>query len=187
VSAVYRISMALAILYLLVFLACLSRDDCSRYINENFWCIKIFLVIGLFIGLLYVDNDIIITYSDIAKWVGGGFLIFQAIMLIDLFYMWGERWASIYHNGYNAMAYILICTAAVLYSTTLYLIIKNFEWYPCSTFINIINIIIVLLVTVLTASGISPNGSLITSGAFSIFITFETWSGLNNEKSPECN
>jgi hypothetical protein len=44
--------------------------------------------------------------------------------------------------------------------------------------INIINVIVVILVTGMTVSGLSKNGSIITSGALSLYITYLTYSGM---------
>lgn len=85
------------------------------------------------------------------------------------------------------MAAILIGTTILLYSSTGYFIYKNFQWFPCNAYVNVFNILQVIVITGLTATGISKNGSLITSGGFSLFITYENWSGLNNEHSAECN
>ena len=75
-------------------------------------------------------------------------------MLIDLFYLWGEKWVDLYDNGYNIMAGILVLTALVLYSLTTILIIYNFKWYPCNNKLNITNLIFVIIITGLTVSGI---------------------------------
>jgi len=103
-------------------------------------------------------------------------------MLIDLFYLLGERMVSVYDRGYTFMAYILIFTAVLLYGFTIYFNVKNLYWFPCNFIVNLINIITITIATILTISWLSRKGSLITSGAISLYLTFSVWSGLSNEK-----
>ncbi len=54
VSALYRMSLALAILYILLLLFCLLRDECARLFNESLWFLKAFTVIGTFFALMFI-------------------------------------------------------------------------------------------------------------------------------------
>lgn len=76
VSAVYRMSATLVSLYLLILLCCLMRDGCARFINENFWCMKLFFIVALFFSLMFVSNDIFKVYAEVSKYMGGLFLLF---------------------------------------------------------------------------------------------------------------
>ena len=132
VSAVYRVSLALAIMHFLILFACSFRNQLSKDINEEAWCCKFILIILATIGLLYVDNSFFITYANIAKIVSGFFLMFQIIMIIDLCYLWGEKWVAIYDdsNGENyCWMVVMIIMSIILYIGTGYLMVKNYGWY----------------------------------------------------------
>jgi|NOAtaT_7_FD_contig_41_4182668_length_626_multi_2_in_0_out_0_1 hypothetical protein len=64
--------------------------------NEGWWCIKFLLVIGGFFAFFFVDNNFFVGYTYFARYFGSAFLVIQSIMLIDLFYMWGENWVRSY-------------------------------------------------------------------------------------------
>ncbi len=70
------------------------------------------------------------------------------------------------------MAYLLVLTSLITYSGTFYLNYLNYNWFPCNLYTNIINSVAIGLITILTVSGLAKNGSLITSGAMSFYITF---------------
>ena len=53
--------------------------------------------------------------------------------------------------------------------------------------IGITNIIVVVFITGMTLSGLAKNGSLITSGFLSLYITFLTYSGLSSYPDGKCN
>lgn len=57
-SAVYRLSMALLMLYILLLLIMLCRNRISKVVNEGLFLVKYCLVVGAFIGLLFVQNKI---------------------------------------------------------------------------------------------------------------------------------
>lgn len=193
VSAVYRMSLALAILFFLMFLACLPRSEFSKKMNEGFWPMKILIIFALFFVFFFVSNSFFEGYSDFAKFMGLFFLIFQIIMLIDLFYLCGERMKTYYDEGYQYCGPILIVSAATLYVGNLIFTIFNFIWFASNSgcgvniFIIILNIVFTILHTILSVSGISKNGSLITSGLQSMYLTYLTWAGLSSNPEGSCN
>lgn len=78
---------------------CSMRNELSRDFNESGWIFKVGAIIGMFIVLLWVPNLYFGYYQTFAKFVSGLFLLFQIIMIIDLCYIWGEKWMEIYEEG----------------------------------------------------------------------------------------
>jgi serine incorporator 1/3 len=193
VSAVYRMSLALAILFFLMFLACLPRSEFSKKMNEGFWPMKILIIFALFFVFFLVSNSFFEGYSDFAKFMGLFFLVFQIIMLIDLFYLCGEKMKAYYDEGYQYCGPILIALAAILFIGNLLLTIFNFIWFSSDSgcgmniFIIILNIIFTITQTGISVSGISKNGSLITAGLQSLYLTYLTWAGLSSNPDGKCN
>lgn len=168
-------------------LACLLRNNLSRIINENFWFFKIAFVIGIFVAFMYVSNDFFITYAKAAKWIGLIFLLFQLGMIIDINYLVGERLVRLYDLNYSCMGFLLIALSLAIYAGLIYINVKMFTWFPCHVLFNTINILLTIAVTLLSVSGISPNGSIITSGLTCIYQTFLLWVALTNEDEAQCN
>lgn len=60
VSAVYRMSIALTIFYLMMLLIMTFKNQISREWNEGVWFPKIVIIFIIFLGLFFVPNNIII-------------------------------------------------------------------------------------------------------------------------------
>jgi hypothetical protein len=50
-------------------------------------------------------------------------------MIIDLCYIWGEKWVEIYDEGNSCFGVIMIITSLVLYTIAGWLTYKNFTWF----------------------------------------------------------
>ena len=77
VSAVYRLSFSLLCLYFVLVLVMLCRNRCSKVTNEGLFFIKYLLVVGAFIGFLWVTNDMFLGYGQACKYIGLIFLVLQ--------------------------------------------------------------------------------------------------------------
>lgn len=103
ISAVYRMSFTLALFYAFMIFVLLFRNEFSKSMNEGWWCLKGTLILAGFIAFFYVNNNFFVGYATFAKYFGAAYLVIQSIMLIDLFYMWGENWVRQYDNGIECM------------------------------------------------------------------------------------
>ena len=124
--------------------------------------------------MLFVSNSFFIPYAKASMYFGGVFLIVQAVSQIDAFYLWAEFWANKFDEGNNSYGCLLIFTILMIYVTTRYFIysgLANFSISGC--YGNLIILIIALVCTVafivLIILRFHPKGSIITSGAISIF------------------
>lgn len=99
VSSVYRMSLTLVIFFALIIIFCFFRNAISKAVNEGCWFLKILFILGIFILFFFVPKDFFEGYVTFAQIFSALFMIFQSIMLIDLFYMWGQGWAKQYDEG----------------------------------------------------------------------------------------
>lgn len=121
ISAVYRMCLSLVLLHFTILLCLLPRNQFSMFINEKFWFMKSVFVFGVFGALLYVNNQKIEIFVEISKYLSFAFFLFQIIMLIDLFYLFGEKLAAQYDQGKKHCAYVMISLSLILYGTAIYL------------------------------------------------------------------
>lgn len=75
----YRLSMALLILYFAIMCVMVCRNRLSKVVNEGLFFIKYILVVGAFIGLLFVPNSVFMGYGFVCKIIGLVFLVLQVI------------------------------------------------------------------------------------------------------------
>lgn len=180
VAAIFRMSLGLVILHLFVLFFLLMRNECSKAVNEEIWCFKVFLVTVVFIGAFFIPNTFFQTYSTIAMVFSIFFLLFQIMMIIDLFYLWNESWVARYDNGQECFKYLLIFSFLALYAFDFYLNISLYSWFEgCNgnNTIVTINIVLMVLATLFVILGFNPNGSVMTTGAVWVYSSFLIWSG----------
>jgi hypothetical protein len=84
ISAVYRLSFSLLLLYLLLAIIMLCRNRCSKVINEGLFFIKYLMVVGMIIGFLFVNNQVFLDYGLGCKIVGLFFLVLQVKVSANL-------------------------------------------------------------------------------------------------------
>lgn len=71
--------------------------------------------------------------------------------------------------------------------------VYNFQWFASSSecglniFVNVLNLLLILIFTVIQLMGYNPNGSLISSGAQSLYMTFLTFSAQLSGPNQTCN
>ncbi|EGR28880.1 membrane protein tms1, putative [Ichthyophthirius multifiliis] len=198
-SSVYRMSFALAILYLAVLIAVYARNQCSKLFNEGLWCIKISAVLGMYISFMFVSDSFFNGYRVFAQVFGGFYLLFQTIILIDIFYLWGQNWKAKYdeveaqnaenNSSFNLYGILLIGITLSLYTASILLNAYNFIWFKGCQFniiVNALNLLLVISITFVQFLGFNPSGSLLTSSAMSFYITFLAFSGQLSSESG-CN
>lgn len=84
IAAVYRLSFSLLMLYLTLVLIMLCRNRFSKVVNEGLYFIKYCLVVGMFIGFLYITTDMFMEYGAVCKYIGLVFLVLQVFIRVDL-------------------------------------------------------------------------------------------------------
>lgn len=53
-------------------------------------------------------------------------MVAQAVILIDLAYLWGIKWAKKYSQGSRRYAIMLIIATVVMFALTLFLLVSSF-------------------------------------------------------------
>ena len=193
VSSVYRMSLSLAVVHFLILLACLTKSEFSKQVNEGCWCLKVLLIFVIWILFFFIPNSFFEGYSDFAKFIGALFLLFQIVMLVDLAYMWGENWIEKYENDQKVYGLFLIIGTGICDTVVILLNVYMFIWYSpdssCSLtiFLGVFNLIWIVILHILTLSGIAKNGSLLTCSSFSLYITYILWSGMSSNPDASCN
>lgn len=191
-SSVFRISLILAIFHVLVGLSCLTRDKFAKIVNEGLWGWKVLLIAGAFIGTLFIKNDFFLGYAKFSNWASGIFLFIQAVSLIDAFYLWADFWAKKFEDGNSCYGCLLIFASLVMYTAAGFFTYKAYSVFwlkECTGNMVILALGTILMIsfTVLIVLKFHPKGSIITSGAISIFGMYLIWATLVSSTSAKCN
>ena len=62
-SAIYRMSLSILCLFMLMMVISLCRNRLAMVINEGLFCVKYLVVSALFIGFLWIRNNVFDSYS----------------------------------------------------------------------------------------------------------------------------
>ena len=76
-SALVRMSFIMAIFHVLILCITFARNECAAVIHDGYWGFKFLLVLGGFIGSLWIPNDPVMEgYMVFSKWISVIFLIY---------------------------------------------------------------------------------------------------------------
>lgn len=191
-SAVYRMSFVLAVVHVLVGLSCLTRDKFAKIINEGLWGFKMILTAGGFFGSLFISNDFFGNYAQVSIYLSGVFLFVQAVSLIDGFYLWASFWAKKYDEGNGCYGCLLIFTSLLQYALIGFFVYHGYSHFwkeGCggNKMMLLVPVFFTVLFIVLIVLRFHPSGSILTSGAISIFGVYLFWATLVSNTNVSCN
>lgn len=185
-GAVLRISFAtfaFHVLHAIVLLGCKYEQDPRTYVHTGLLGLKLSGWVGLVVGAFFIPNSFFGVYGEIARVFSGFFLIFQAIVLLDLVYRVNEHLI----DKDNCMP-TLVAGSAFLYVLSLVMIGLAYHFYSprasCSTNVGWITWTLIMALAY-TALSISPwridRAGLLTSGAVFTYTSFLLLSALTSE------
>ena len=155
-----------------------------------------FFVGIMWLGSFFIKNAFFIGYAKWAVYLAGIYLFVQMVSLIDAFYLWAEFWAKKFDDGNTCYGCLLIFVTILMYSGCGYILIFSYRtfWITGCTANKILLIVMTLfpvVFTVLIILKFHPSGSLITSGAISIYGVFLVWTAFisfpNKKADQNCN
>jgi hypothetical protein len=92
-------SFILACFHFLVFTVILSRGDAAAIFHDGCWLFKSLLVLGGFIGSMWISNDFFHGYMTFARYVSIIFLIYQALLMLVVAYKINEVLVANYERN----------------------------------------------------------------------------------------
>lgn len=165
--------------------------------NEGVWGLKMMFVALLFCLSFFLKNSFFIAYSRWAMYISGIYLFVQMVSIIDAMYLWAEFWAKKFDDGNKCYGCLLVFVTLVMYSGTGVILFYSFKIFWISgcfwnKLVLLSMALFVIMFTVLILLRFHPKGSLITSGAISLYGVFLAWTafisypnGKNSEQ--KCN
>ena len=124
-----------------------------KLLHEGLFLLKVILIFGAFIATLWLDFEFIDGLLTAFRIVGGLFIIYQSIYLIDMGYTWSYYWKELYDHGYKFYGFLLILFTLIMYGLViLFLVLDIFsadEWYSWLLFSFNIALPILSLISVI--------------------------------------
>jgi hypothetical protein len=151
--------------------------------NEGLFLFKYLLVLGAFIGFLWVNNSVFEAYAIAAKYISIVYMVLQSIILIDLFYMLAIGWVKKYNDGQNCYGgYLIFWTivfeaAAVFMNVYGYIRFSSTDDGQCTSLIwvNVITSVIIIVLPLFQICQWNQQNSLLTTALVSLYISYLTF------------
>ena len=75
--SVYRFSFTLCLFFAALALLTVGKSRIGATVHRGFWLIKAFVLMGLLVSTLFIDNDVFVGYRETARYLSFGFLVMQ--------------------------------------------------------------------------------------------------------------
>jgi len=195
--AVYRFSFALCLFFAFLMLLTLGTTVFGAKAHRGFWFPKIFLLLGLLLSTLFIDNHAMEGYREAARYLSWCFLVIQIVLLIDFGYTWNEKWLR-YDEESDSDTFCgswksgIVFSAAALYLGSIGMWVNLYvtfggEGCPAQQSIISLTLILSLILTVISCTKFAPHGTLLTSAVVTSYATFLCYSALASHPHGACN
>lgn len=107
----------------------MTRDGFSKFINEGSWGLKIFIILGLWIGTLFIKNEYFVYFSRFAQYASALYLFVQMVSIVDALYLWAEYWAEKYDNGNTCYGVLMVAFMFIVYALSITIMVYSFKYF----------------------------------------------------------
>lgn len=190
VSSVYRMSLALALVHLVIIIFSLISKQCAKVLNQECWSFKILFIIVLYFSFFFISNKFFIIYAEIAKYLSIIFLLYQVLVTIGFAHILNlelvEGWEQAEEKNKGTFKYnfALIVLTLIFGGLAIYWIVDSFIHYSD----GLLNIVIICLTvlfgfgfTFVSISNLVNRKRLLTSVYIFSFVSYLCWSALNSK------
>ena len=196
VFSVYRFSWAIAIFFALMMVLTIRNSRFGAKVHRGYWFAKFATIFALLVASLFVSNDYLVHYREVARYLSFFFLFIQILLLIDFGYSWNEKWLTYDENSDDdslvGWRLAIVASAFLLYIASIIgwvLMYVHFGHEGCPGQQTVISLSLIgaLLLTGVSISRIAPHGALLTSAVVTSYCTYLTYSALASHPDKSCN
>eukprot|EP01112_Ceratiomyxa_fruticulosa_P022357 TRINITY_DN8156_c0_g1_i1.p1 TRINITY_DN8156_c0_g1~~TRINITY_DN8156_c0_g1_i1.p1 ORF type:complete len:373 (-),score=35.83 TRINITY_DN8156_c0_g1_i1:89-1207(-) len=193
--AVYRVCFSLSLFFGVLSVIMIghkvhTEESLRTRIQDDFWWIKIPLLIGIIAVSLFIPNDFFIAYAYVAIFGAGFFIIIQIILLVGFAYEWNESWHG---KGEDSWDRLIIFCSVVIYLGSLVAIALMFAWFTggngcgLNIFFVLSCLMFSIVYTYISLREDVERGALLTSSVVTAYCTYLCWSALSSEPDNHCS
>ena len=183
--SVYRFSIALFMFSLTMFILTFRKSNMSSRLHKGFWAVKILYIMLLLTSTLFIDNQALIIYRNIARYLAIPFLFLQITLLIDSAYKVNEECVKLDENENACIQwkYGLLITSILLYIGCIITFVMMFihlggNDHNMQNFIISFTICVTTIFSLISCSKMAPHGAIITSAFVTTYSTYLCYSAL---------
>jgi len=197
VYSVYRFSFALFCFFCGMALLTVGTTKFGATAHRCFWFVKVFALLTLLVTTLWVSNDFLEVYREMARYASLLFLLMQILLLIEFGYSWNEKWLEYdernecegtccgWKTAIIVSAFGMYVGSIVLW-VVMYLVFGK-EGCGAQLTLTSLTIIICVALTVISCTKIAPHGTLLTSAVVTLYSSYLCYSALASNPDKHCN
>lgn len=187
-SAVVRLSLALALLHLVLLIAMLTRDAFAKTVNEHGLVLKYMVVVAFFFALFYVPNRYLQPLASFSNILGAIFLLYQSVALIDFAYAWNELWTEKYDGGTSFYGVLLVAGTLIGFAGWIWVLRFGVgSYWVGGCFYNKLVLIVLALLplvyVVLVVLKLNPGSSVLTAAVIALLTIYQGLNALDSQPS----
>lgn len=129
ISAVLRMTFALFVFHFFMLLLILPRMECSAVIHDGGWCLKLTLIIAIFIGFFFIPIEFFAVWAEISRYAGIIFLLVQVLYILGGAYNLNDALANSETSDDNWKMGTMLCYTILLTSMSIGILIGSFVWF----------------------------------------------------------
>jgi serine incorporator 1/3 len=189
ISQVYRMSLALVILHLIVMLFSLCGKTAANVMNRDCWSFKFLLLFAIYIGFMFVPNSYFSIYANISRYLSLLFLICQLIITVSFAHVINFSLVEgLDETNEFRFKFGLLFLTFLFTGFSLYWIIVSFINFS-DRFYNLLIILFTIIIgvgfTFISISNFVTRKRFLTSLYIFSFTTYLTWSALHSQPREE--
>lgn len=185
---VFRIGFAFTIF----FAAMMALVTCAKSkAHDGAWICKILFIAVLFICTFWMPDNSMADFAKACLYGAGVFIAIMILVLIEWVHAINDSWVKKGETS-DSWMWIMLGTSVGCYIVSIVFIVLSILWFAksgCSLAAAEISITVIgcFLMSLLSVSGINPNGSLLISAVVTLYSSYYMWSGLSASPDANCN
>lgn len=197
--AVYRVCMAVASFFFLLFLIMLcvwSSKDPRSYVQNGFWFFKWFVAVGLVAGFFFIPEGSNFYFSRVSLALGLAaavlFIAIQIVLLVDFAHSWAESWIERAQENDNKWWYVLMLVFSVIFyigSLTAVILLYVFFTQTVGCTLNkffisstlVLSVAVSIIAILPWVQKVQPKSGLLQASIVTAYCTYITWSAVATE------
>lgn len=187
-SLIMRVSLSLVILYFIMLLLMLPKDDFSYGANKTCWILKYLLPFGLVFAFFFVGNNFFNGYAIFCKYAGIVYLIIQDLAFNEYFIRFSNSFiVKARENVCYTVLYWLFCMILIGVAILLIALDFTYNWAcPVGKAFTIITIIVNVANLGLTFLNTRNDVNILSTSLYNCYITYYLYSGMSANTDLSC-
>lgn len=196
VYAVYRFSFVLCLFFSAITVCTVGNTRFGARAHRGFWFLKLFVLFGLLISAIFVDNSAMAAYREFARYASFLFLLWQIVALIDFGYQSNdyllkkheesesESWCN-FRTAILAGAFMLYAS-----SITMWALQGHFfggDGFGPQQALLALTIILTVFLSTMSCTKYCPHGTLLTSSLVTAYASYLCYSAFLSHPDSRCN